>query len=90
MVVEHTQLVDNRRGWTGLGASGLDVLPVLATARVRAVSRGKVGQRPLSAVRHHLPDRIAEKRMPVPVAPVNRQLDLVTPKFLAESLNQLP
>ncbi len=90
MIVKHPQFVDLRRARSRLRAGGRDVLPVLAASRIGAVSRRDVGQCPPPAVGHHLPHRIAKKRMPIPIAPVNREIDLMTPKLLLRGPQSAP
>ncbi len=50
---------------------GFDVLEVLATRRVRAVSGGDERERALDAVVSHLADGVGQIRMPVAIAPVD-------------------
>ena len=76
MVVVRPDLVDLRnlgpRAPLGHGvASGAQVLPVLAAARVRGIRRGENSERTGDAIVGHLLDHIGKVRIPVAVAPVD-------------------
>ena len=81
MVVEQPELVDLRRGGADLLPGVLDVLKILPAARIRAERRGDKRQGPLDAVFGHLADGVGQQRMPVAIAPVDRQLRPVGVQF---------
>ena len=66
-----------------------DVLPILATAGVRAERRREERQRLSNAVVAHLPERVDEQRVPVAVAEVDRELDRVFGELLLDRRDQL-
>ena len=72
-----------RRG-AGLGTGALDVLAILPASRVRAVGRGHEGEGAFPPVAGHLPQRVGQKRMPIAVAPVDRQVWTMVLQFRAQ------
>ena len=90
MVVEDAQLVDDGRARADLRPRARDVLEVLAAARVGAVRRGDEGERAPDAVPGHRAERVGEERMPVPVAPVERQARAVRGQLGAQRLEERP
>ena len=73
MIVEQPQFVDLRRGGADRLPGELDVVEILPAAGIGAERRGDKGQGPFDAVFGHLADGLVEHRMPVAVAPVDRQ-----------------
>ncbi len=73
VVVELAELVDDGRTGTDGFARGFDVLEVLATRRVRAVSGRDECERALDAVVSHLAHRVGQIGVPVAIAPVDGQ-----------------
>ena len=72
-----------------LGRVG-EVLAVLTAARVRGVrTREEVGGVP-DAVGHHLLESVAQVRVPVPVAPVDGQVDVARRELTLERRDDLP
>src|SRR6476469_3112494 len=90
MIEEHAELVDRRRGGANFCLSGSNVFAVLATARIRAVRAGDECQGTTNSVGRHLAKRVGEQRMPVAIAPVDRQMRAVSRKFLFEYSNECP
>src|SRR5262245_18900147 len=75
MIEKGPQLIDHRSTIAdGLLRRG-NVLAILAAARIAAERGGEKSNRPLHAFGLHLPQRVGQERMPVAVAPVERQLD---------------
>ena len=77
MVVEDAQLVDLRRFGADLGPGANDVVEILAATRVGAVGGRDESQRAADAVTNHRAQGIGQQRMPVPIAPIDRQVDPV-------------
>src|SRR6185503_5845330 len=73
MVVKHSQLLDSRRRWSNLSLCIREVLKILSTTRIRAVSRRDKSKRVSYAIRCHFPERVRQQWMPVPIAPVDWQ-----------------
>src|SRR5689334_6690755 len=74
MVIKRAQLVDARRVWPNFRLRVRNVLPVLPATRIRTVSRRNKRKRVLHTIPRHLSQRVSQKRMPVAIAPVDRQL----------------
>ncbi len=70
-------LVDPGRVRPGRGHRPVDVVQVLAAGRVGAVGGRRERDRASHAVGRHPPHGVIEVRLPVPVAPVERQLERV-------------
>ena len=90
MIVEDAQLVDDGGAGANLGLRPRDVLQVLAASRVRAVRGGDERERPRDAVPHHRAERVGQERVPVPVAPVERQAQAVGAELLAKGVQERP
>ena len=67
------RILSHLRGAFDRHASLLDVLDVLAASRVRTERGGHKRQRVAHAIVAHLPHRVGQQRVPVPIAPINRQ-----------------
>jgi hypothetical protein len=76
MVVVMPDLVDLRRALADLGARRGDVVPVLPARRVTPVRAGDERERAPDTVVAHPAQRVGEHRVPVPVAPVHRQIQM--------------
>ncbi len=72
MIVERAQFFDAGRIRSHFGARLLDIFQVLAASRVRTEDGSDKGERTRHTVGLHLAQRVGEKRMPVAIAPVNR------------------
>ena len=68
----------------------LDVVEVLAAARIGPVRRGHERDRVAHAVRGHLGDGVGQVGMPVPVAPVQRQVQPAGGEVLPDGREQVP
>ena len=90
MIEAHPNLVNFRGAFADLLLSLRDVLTVLATTGITTVDRSEKRQRARHAVVLHLLQGILEHRMPISIAPVNRQVDIVASQFLANGGQQLP
>ena len=90
MIEEHAELVDLRRRRADLLLGAGDVFAILPAAGIRTERAGDERQRPLHAVGRHLPQRIGQQRMPVAIAPVDRQLRPVLGQFPLQRGDQLP
>ena len=77
MVVEDAQLADLRRCGADRGLGANDVVEILAATRVRAVGGRDERQRTADAVTSHREQSIGQQRMPVPIAPIDRQVEPV-------------
>ena len=90
MVVEQPQLLELR----GIGSDELpgplEVLPVLAAARVGAEGRGGEDEGPLDPVLGHRGHGVGDHRVPVAVAPVDRQVDAGVGQLTLQGGDQLP
>src|ERR1043165_5869375 len=89
MVVKYPELLDARRAWSNLSLRHADVLKILTTTGVRAVSRRDESERVLNAVRRHAVQRVRKHRMPVAIAPVDRQTRAVLVQLLLERRYQI-
>ena len=66
-----------------------DVLAILPAAGIRAERAGDERQRAAHAVGRHLPQRVGQQRMPIAIAPIDRQLRPVLGQFALERRDQL-
>ena len=82
MIVKYAQLVDLLERRSDFCLRPLNILAVLATAGIAAVGAREKRQRVLNAIVAHLPQRVGQIRLPVAVAPVDRQLQVVRVEFL--------
>ena len=89
MIEEDSELVDGWRGGADFLLCAGDVLAILAATGVRTVGAGDEGQRVPDAVGCHLPQRVGEQRMPIAVAPIDRQVGAVRGEFRLERGDQL-
>ena len=76
MIVEDSKLVDLHRA-----LRLRDIFTILPAAGIRAEGRRHESQRPLHAVGFHLPQRIGQQRMPVAIAPIDRQAGSAAGEF---------
>ena len=81
MIVEQPELVDLRRGRPDFLPRPVDVFDILSAAGIRAERRRDERQGSLDAVVGHLGDGIGQHRMPIAIAPVDRQLRPVGVQF---------
>ena len=90
MVETHADLLDPRRPRTDLGLGPHEVLAVLSTSAKATEHAGEKRQRPLPAVAFHLFESFGEHRVPIPVAPVDRQIDALRLKLGFDCRQQGP
>lgn len=88
MVEKGAELVDVRRVRTGGSARVGNVVEVLPAARVRRISRRDISEGPPDSGGSHGLQRLRQKRVPVAIAPVNRQVDVVLRKFSPHGRNE--
>ena len=84
MIVEDANLVDRRCGGSDGLSRGDDVFTVLTAAGIGTVGRGKDGKDSLHSVGGHLSHGVGQQRMPVAVAPIDRQVDPGAIEFRSE------
>src|SRR5215469_1555372 len=89
MIEIRADLVDLRCLRSGLAPGRLNVPEVLPTAGVGAICRGYERQRAPDARCRHRRQRVAQVRVPVPVAPVHRQGDRPSREFLLDGRDQV-
>ena len=89
VVVERAQLQHLGRARADRGLRAVDVLAVLAAARVRAERRGEEREHPARARRLELAQRVLEERVPVAVPEGDRQVDAVLAQLGLERGDQL-
>jgi hypothetical protein len=88
VIEKRAKLLNLRHAVADVGLSSSDVLTVLPAAGVRTVRAGNERQRMLDSVGLHLAERVREQRVPVAVAPVNRQSRPMFGQLRFESSNQ--
>lgn len=84
VVVEDADLVDFHSGKGGILECRGDIFAVLTAAGVAAEAGGDIAEHAADTVIVHLFESLWKERMPVAVAPIERQVDVVLIKFGAE------
>ena len=82
MVVEDAQFVDLRRGRSDFLTRGDNVFAILPAAGIRTERAGEEGEGSLDAIAPHSGEGLWQQRMPVAIAPIDRQFWTVDSEFL--------
>ncbi len=90
MVEARPQLFHARRTGTGRGAGLCDILQVLPTGRIRAVTAGDECQRPFHAIAGHLGHGVGQQRLPVAIAPIHRHPRTMSVQFRPQRGHESP
>ena len=89
VVVEDSQLIDMESCHLRLLQGRRDVFSILPTSGITAETRSDIGDRSLHTIAFHLKHRVVQKRLPVPVSPVDGQGNLVSIQFCSQELNEI-
>ena len=90
MIEERPQLMNfGRRGADLLLRVG-DIFAVLPAARIRTVGTGEECQRPAHTAAAHFGQRVGQQRMPIAIAPINRQRRAVGGQLRFERGDECP
>ena len=84
MIVKGPELVDRRGTLPDLLPSLLDVFAILTATAVAAVRGRHERERPLLSVGLHFAQRVCNEWMPVPIAPVDRKVDVTRLELFLE------
>src|ERR1043165_7081095 len=90
VIVKLAQLLNARRAWSNLRLRVRNVFQILATTRIRTVSRSHERERIAHAIFSHASNRVDEHRMPVAIAPVDRQSWAISLQLCFERRDQIP
>ncbi len=85
MVEAHPYLFNDRCIFADFFLGLEDVFAILPASAVATEHAGKEGQGPLASVVTHLPQRIGQQRIPIAIAPIDRQLDSAGLEFTCGS-----
>jgi hypothetical protein len=88
MVEIDPQLIDSWSFFADLALRLLDILQILPATGIRAVGRREKGERAVYAAVAHAAQRINQKRMPIPIAPIDGQRDPISLKIAFDRRNQ--
>src|SRR6266852_3873990 len=89
MVIKRANLFHVRRVVADITSRLGNIFQILATTRIRTVSRSYESQRVLNSVVTHFPERVREQRLPVAVAKINRKVWTTCLQLVFQSGNQL-
>src|SRR6185369_1424622 len=89
VIVELSQLLNAWRAWSNLRLRVADVFQILSTTRVRTISRGHKREGVLNAIISHATDGVDEHRMPIAIAPVDRQSWAIPLELFFECRDQI-
>ncbi len=90
MVEECPQFLHFRSARSRRSLRTSNVFPILPAAGVGTIGRGHKAHRPPDAILFHLPQRIGQKRMPIPVSPINWHAGSVALQLRFQGGDQFP
>ena len=88
MIVEQAQLVNLGGSLSDFSLSLGQILAVLPATRITAEGRSEKGQGPADSLLLHVLKCVGQKRVPVSISKIHRQIDLLESQLFSESLNQ--